>query len=98
MKSTDHAKNKKKCGLLFLSRSKRHYFFLEREPRERLCVKHARDGTYLVDDDRPELLEIVRLDLRDEIVLAEQRVQFHNLRYLRKLVVDLMFMCRCNMN
>src|SRR3989337_781638 len=64
----------------------------EFDPGESLRVDHARDRPYLVHDDLAEDVEILRLDLRDEVVLAEQRVQFHNLLHLQEFVVHLVLL------
>src|SRR5579871_6175788 len=62
---------------------------LELDPRERLRVDHARDGPDLVDDELAEGVEILRLDLRDQVVLPEERMELHDALDAQELGVDL---------
>lgn len=43
----------------------------------------------MLDDNVPDRVEGVRLDLGDEVVLAEQGIELHDLRELDQFVVDL---------
>src|SRR2546428_12722833 len=65
---------------------------LELDARQRLRVDDPGDGPDLVDDDLPEDVEVVRLDLRDQVVLAEQRMELHDLLDLEELVVHLVLL------
>ena len=43
----------------------------------------------MLDHDVPNRVEGLRLDLRDQVILAEKRVELDNLRELDQLLVDL---------
>src|SRR5581483_6214032 len=59
---------------------------------ERLGVHDALDGADLVDDDVAQRVEVRPLDLRDEVVLAEEGVELHDLGDLEQGVVDLVLL------
>lgn len=62
----------------------------ERHPGEGFRGLHAVHGPDLLDDDVPDRVERIRLDLRDEVVFPEQRVELDDLRKLDELLVDLL--------
>ena len=61
----------------------------EGHPRQGLRGLDAVDRADVLHDDVPNRVEGVGLHLGDEIVLAEQRVELHDLRELDQLLVDL---------
>src|SRR2546427_6013710 len=65
---------------------------LELNSRQRLRVDDPGDRPDLVDDDLPEDVEVVGLDLRDEVVLPEQGVELHDLLDFEELVVHLVLL------
>src|SRR3990170_343292 len=67
---------------------------LELDPSQRLRVDDPGDRPDLVDDDLAEHVEVVGLDLRDQIILAEQRMELHDLLDLEELVVHLVLLRR----
>src|SRR3989304_1864 len=66
----------------------------ELDSGEGLRVDDAGDRPNLVHDHLPEDVEVLGLDLRDEVVLAEEGVELHDLFHLEQLVVDLVLLGR----
>src|SRR3989442_11093829 len=71
---------------------------LELDARQRFRVDDAGDRPDLVDDDLAEDVEVVRLDLRDQVVLPEQGVELHDFFDLQELVVHLVLLSRSGAN
>src|SRR3989304_1658828 len=64
----------------------------ELDARQRFRVDDAGDGPDLVHDVLTEEVKILRLDLRDQVVLAEKGVELHDLLHLEELVVHLVLL------
>src|SRR5205809_814450 len=64
----------------------------EPRARERLRVHDAFDRADLVDDDVAQRVEVAAFDLRDEVVLAKERVELDDLGHLQERIVDLVLL------
>ena len=64
----------------------------ELDSRESLRVDDARNRPNLVDDDLAQDVEVLGLDFRNQVVLAEQRMQLDDFLDLQELVVDLVLL------
>jgi hypothetical protein len=71
---------------------------LELYPRQRLGVDDARYGTDLVHNYPGQKFQVFRLDLGDNVVITDQRVELDDFFDLGKLVVYVVLFRRNDVN
>src|SRR5580658_1364524 len=69
-------------------------YLSELDASQRLRVDDARDRADLVDDQLAERVEVLGLDLRDQVVLPEQRMELDDPLYAEQFCVDLVLLRR----